>query len=413
MAILLQSLRLIDSTSISTPKDYLYTGSEIVENTANQKDAEQIIDCSAYMGSAGWIDLRCMSGEPGEEYKESLDSLGALLASSGFVKAVIMPNTHPAIQTKNEVQYIKSKSSSWVSDLIVQGAVTKDTKGDDFTDILDLHNAGVEIFGDGLYPLSNPDRFMKALQYLQKFKGILFDCAYDPMLSLYGQMHEGEVSTKLGLKGLPSIAEEVTVHRNLEILKYTGGRLHLQTVSTAGAVKSIRKAKAAGLQVTADVSLYQLIFSDQDLEDFNTHLKVLPPFRGEMDRLALIEGLKDGTIDAIVSNHNPQDFDSKHMEFDLATFGMTGLQTFLPGLVQLSGELGWPLLIDKISAGPQRVLGLQNSTMNNITVFSPDEKWVLNQHSNISLSANSPWFGMELKGKVKMVINGSSFSLFQ
>lgn len=410
MAILLKSLRLINSSSILSPQDYLYTGSEIQPFSGQEVDFTETIDCSNLYGSMGWIDLRCMSGEPGEEYRESLESLGILLRSSGFVKAVLLPNTHPAVQSKSEVEYIKAKSSGWLTDLIIQGAVTKNAKGEDFTDILDLHHAGVKVYGDGLNPISNPDRLMKTLLYLQKINGTLFDSTFDPLLALFGQMHEGEMSTRLGLKGIPNLAEDVAIQRNIEILKYTGGQIHFQTISTAGAVERIRKAKKEGLKVTADVSIYQLLFSDKDLFSFDTNLKVMPPFRGEEDRLALIEGVKDGTIDALVSNHIPQDIDSKHMEFDLASYGMLGLQTFLPALVKLSSELSWPTLIDKITTGPRSVLGYDTECNKSLTLFDPNMEWQYDQTNNLSLSANSPWFGEKLVGKIVKVINGNSIS---
>lgn len=405
MAVLLQSLRLVDAHQIHPPKNYVFAGSEIVEEkSAGNVTYSETIDCSQYLGSRGWIDLRCASGDPGEEYRESLVSLGKTLTASGFAKAVLMPNTKPAIQSKNELQYLRSKTQTWVTDLLVQAAATKDCKGEDFTDILDLQSEGATVFGDGTHPIDNPDRLLKILQYLQKFDGILFDQSYDPLLAMFGQMHEGITSTLLGMKGIPNLAEEVAVHRNLEILKYAGGRLHIQTVSTKGAVESIRKAKKLGLNVTADVSLYQLLFSDEDLGEFDTNVKVVPPFRGEEDREALVKGLKDGTIDAIVSNHQPQDFDAKQLEFDLAAFGMIGLQTFLPGLNMLSEELGWPLLVGKITEGPAKVLGLSN-TLDSLTVFDPEESWTYDAKSNLSLSANSPWMGKTLQGKTKLVIN--------
>jgi dihydroorotase len=410
MAILLQSLRIIDAESVHSPQDYLFTGSEVVLKTNDFKGKiEQSIDCSNYLASRGWIDLRCFSGEPGEEYKESMDSLGELLKFSGFTKVVLMPNTHPAIQTRNEIQFLKSKAKSWFTDLVINAAATKDCKGEDFTDILDLYQEGVTLFGDGLSPISNPDRLMKILQYLQKFNGILFDQTYEPLLALYGQMHEGEVSTQIGMKGIPNLSEEVAIQKNIEILRYSGGRLHFQTVSSKASLDKIRQGKKEGLNITADVSLYQLLFSDKDLVSFDTNFKVIPPFRGNEDRKALIKGLKDGTIDAIVSNHQPQDFDAKHMEFDLAQSGMIGLQTFLPGMVKLAEELGWPLLISKIADGPERVLGIQKQGIEQLTVFDPNEKWTYDRKSNLSQSANHPWFNQELQGKVKFVVNKSNF----
>lgn len=410
MAILLKSLQFIDAVKIHPPQDYLVKDGELIlANNGSGVDKVEQIDCTGLFGSEGWIDLRCMMGEPGLEYKETVESLGDVLASSGFTKAVIMPNTLPALQSKNEIQYVKAKASNLFSELIIQAAATRDSKGEDFTEILDINNEGVFVFGDGVNPLSNPDRLIKILQYLQKFDGILFDHSYDPLLALFGQMHEGEVSTRLGMKGIPNIAEEIALQRNIEILKYTEGRLHVQTVSSSKSVALIRQAKKDGLNITADVSIYQLIFSDADLDSFDTNFKVIPPFRGAVDRLGLIEGLIDGTIDAIVSNHQPQDFDSKHMEFDLASFGMIGLQSFLPAMVLLAEELTWPLLIQKITQGPSAVLKLKNAKITNFTVFDPSEKWYFDHKSNMSQSKNAPWFGKELTGKVKYSFNGSQF----
>ena len=410
MAVLLKSLKLIQKDTIGSPQNYAYDGNQVKPYEGDESEFDEIVDCAGWLGSAGWIDLRCGVGEPGHEYQETLASLDSALQSAGFTEAVLLPNTSPVIQSKNEVEFIKNKARDFFAKLHVHAAVTKDTLGEDLTEILDIHHHGVNIFGDGNVPLSNSDRMMKVLQYLQKFDGILFDQSYDPLLAIFGQMHEGYTSTSLGMKGIPSLAEEVAIQKNIEILKYTGGSIHFQTVSTRNGVAAIRKAKEEGLQVTADVSLYQLLFVDSDLENYDSHLKVMPPFRGKEDQEALLEGLKDGTIDAIVSNHQPRDYDAKHMEFDLADFGMSGLQTFLPGMVSLEAKLGWPLLIEKITTAPGRIIRCTGKEMTSLTVFDPAEEWVFNKQTNKSLSANSPFFNQTLKGKVKLVINKDKFA---
>ncbi len=403
MAVLLKNLRLIQDGKILEACNYSFVGgliSKVEDSDSSQFEEE--LDCSGFLGSKGWIDLRCGIGEPGQEYRETVESLCQSLMASGFSQALVMPNTDPVIQSKNEVDFVLNKAKSFSSELMVMGAVTKHASGEDLTEILDMHfQSGVRFFGDGIKTLANSDRYMKILQYLQKFDGILFDHAYDPLLAIFGQMHEGELSTKLGMKGIPNLAEDVAIQRNLEIIRYAGGRVHFQTVNTAKGIDMIRKAKAEGLQITADVCIYQLIFLDSDLVSFDSNYKVKPPFRGEEDRLAILEGLKDGTIDAIVSNHQPHDFDSKFSEFDLAVFGMAGLQTFLPAMVKLSDELGWELLIQKITTGPEDVIGV---TAESWTIFDPNEKWTYNEKSNRSLASNNPWFGQELQGKVKYVI---------
>jgi dihydroorotase len=193
----------------------------------------------------------------------------------------------------------------------------------------------------------------------------------------------------------------VAIQRNIELLRYAGGRVHFQTLSTAKGVDLIRQAKKEGLQVTADVSIYQLIFTDGDLLSFDTNLKVQPPLRGATDRAALLQGLRDGTLDALVSNHQPQDYDSKFCEFDHAAFGMAGLTAFLPAMVQLAKELGWELLLEKVTSGPEKVVG---QSADSWTIFDPTEKWTYTEKTNPSLSANHPWFGQELTGKVKYCI---------
>lgn len=403
MAILLKNLRLIQDGGIHGPSNYsLENGVLGNVSGSNDKGFDKEIDCSGFLASKGWTDLRCGLGEPGQEYRETVESLCQSLAASGFAQALIMPNTDPVIQTKNEVDFVLNKAKAFSAQLHVMGAVTKNAQGEDLTEILDMHfQSGLQFFGDGIKTLANSDRYMKILQYLQKFDGILFDHAYDPLLAIFGQMHEDEMSTKLGLKGLPNLAEDIAIQRNLEILRYTGGRVHFQTINTSKGVDLIRKAKKEGLKVTADISIYQLIFSDSDLVTFDSNFKVKPPFRGKDDRMALINGLKDGTIDAIVSNHQPQDVDSKFTEFDLAAFGMAGLQTFLPAMVKLSNELGWELLIEKITTSPEKIIG---AIPNSLTIFDPNEKWDYNERANMSLSSNHPWFESELQGKVKYVV---------
>jgi dihydroorotase len=404
MSFLFKGLRSIDSKGLSSPKDFLFIKGILTEEFDSELASKvKTIDASGWMLSEGWVDLKCGLGEPGFEYKETIASLADSLLSSGFAAAVIQPNTHPTVQSKGEVEFILNRAKNFTPEFIIQGAVTINTAGEDLTEMLDMHmQSGVKIFGEGVKPLSNGDRFMKVNQYLQKFDGVLFDHSFDPLLSLFGQMHEGENSTRLGMKGIPSLAEFSAIQRNIEIVRYTGGKVHFQTVSTKESVALIRTAKADGLKVTADVSIYQLIFKDGDLIDFDPNLKVKPPFRGNSDREALIEGLKDGTIDALVSNHQPEDFDSKFMEFDLANFGMAGLQTFLPALVILEREIGWELLIKKITSGPKSII--PQGSPNSWTIFDPQQIWNYNHDSNKSLSSNNPWFGSELTGQVKFVI---------
>ncbi len=406
MAKALKNLTLIDKDKIHSKGDFLFESGGL--KPVNDIDgSDEQIDCEGLFASKAWVDLRCAAGDPGFEHKEDIDSVCKALMHSGFGTGVLVPNTSPVIQSKNEIDYIKAKANKHHVNLLPQAAVTVGNKGEELTEILDMHfQSGVRIFGDGLVPLANSDRYMKILQYLQKFDGVLFDHAYDPLLSIFGKMHEGEVSTHLGLKGIPNLAEDVAIQKNLEILRYTGGKVHFQTVSTRKGVELIRDAKQEGLNVTSDVSIYQLIFKDSDLTDFDPNFKVIPPFRGDDDRAALIEGIKDGTIDALVSNHQPQEYDAKFMEFDLAENGMAGLVTFLPAMNSLANELTWPLLIEKVTSGPSQII--DRTSDDSWVIFDPNEKWVYNRESNPSKASNNPWFGKELQGRVKYFIKEGS-----
>ena len=278
--------------------------------------------------------------------------------------------------------------------------------------MIDLHEAGAIGFTDGLKPVWHTDIFLKSLQYLQKFDGLLLDHPEDTWLSLFGQMHEGPQSTRLGLKGLPRIAEEVAVSKNLELLTYAGGRLHMAKLSTAKSIDLIRNAKKKGLQVTCDVAAYQPLYADDVLSDFDTNFKVNPPLREKSDQDALIKGLKDGTIDVLVSNHTPHEDESKFLEFDQAEFGMTNLQTFAAQLTALSKSVEWEDLIRKVTAAPRQLLKLppvvvDTDTKANLTLLDPNRTWQYKLETNYSKSRNSPWLGQTLTGKVVAVFNNN------
>src|SRR5690606_23600558 len=237
-------------------------------------------------------------------------------------------------------------------------SVTKNNKGEELTEMIDLHEAGAVGFTDGLKSIWPTDIFLKSLQYLQKFNGVLIDHPEDIWLNMFGQMHEGVNSALLGLKGMPSIAEEVAISRNLKLLAYAGGSLHLSRLSTSKAISLIRAAKKK-MNVSCDIAAYQPLLDDSMLSGFDTNYKTNPPLRTKSDNDSLIKGLKDGTIDVICSGHTPQDEESKSIEFDHADTGIINLQTFAANLVALSKEVKWDVLIEKITTGPRAVLGLE------------------------------------------------------
>lgn len=381
--------------------------------------ASKVIESKNLMVSIGWFDMRANFNDPGFEHKEDLDSGLMTAAAGGFTGVSLLPNTLPCIESKNEVSYLKSKNSNNVTQIYPIGAVTKGCKGEDFTEILDMHAAGAVAFSDGENPIWNTDILLKSLQYLQKINGLLINKPEDKYLTAFGTMNESITSTFLGLKGMPGLAEEIMVKRDIELLKYAGGRIHFSNVSTAYAIKQIVHAKKNGLNVTCDVAAHNLIFDDTFLGDYDTNYKVNPPLRGKRDVKALGKDITGNDIDVIVSSHTPQDEESKKLEFDHADFGMLGLQTFFPIIVQKSNGNDISDLLEKFTVNPRVILNLPvpiiiEGEKADLTIFDPDMEWDYNVESNYSKSVNSPWLGQTLTGKVLGVVNNgrSIFNTF-
>lgn len=415
MKILIQGATILDSKSSfhQKSKNVLVSNGSVTEVGDKNYSADKTIKAEGMYLTPGWFDLGAFVGDPGMEHKEDLQSASLAAASGGFTELAVLPNTNPSIQTKNEISYIRKNNAYSLVQFHALASVTKNNKGEDLTEMIDLHEAGAVGFTDGLKPVWHTDILLKSLQYLQKFDGVLIDHPEDIFLNLFGQMHEGINSTMLGLKGLPRIAEDLVVSKNLEILGYAGGRLHFARISSGKAVDLIRIAKKK-LSVTCDITAYQPLFDDSYLHGFDTNFKVNPPLREKADNDALIKGLKDGTIDIICSGHLPQDEESKNIEFDIADFGIINLQTFGANLSMLSKSVDWDVLIEKITSNPRQLLGLNSPMIEvdqpaNLTLFNPEKTWRLDERTNLSKSRNSPWFGKELKGKAAAVFNNGKF----
>ena len=366
--------------------------------------------------SPGWMDLQANFCDPGNEHKEDLVSGRNVAMAGGFTDVAVLPNTKPVIQTKNDVEYIKRGNRNSLVQLWPIAAISKNIEGEDFTEILDLEAAGAVAFSDGVKPLWNTDLLRKSMQYVQKFDGLIIDRPQEKWLSQFGVMNEGVNSALVGMKGIPAVAEEVAVARDLKILEYTGGKIHLSNISTAKAVVLIRKAKKKGLNVTCDVAIHQLIYTDDNILDFEANYKVDPPLRTKKDIKALIKGLNDGTIDAIVSGHQPQDEESKKLEYDHASNGMNNMQVLLPMLNMIASEVPMALLIEKLTSGPRAILGFTNpiiekGSLANITLFHPTQKWTFDTKTNQSKAVNSPLFGQEVSGKVLAVFNNGFYQV--
>jgi dihydroorotase len=413
MKILIQSPRIIDRKSPfhQKEKNILLNNGRIAEIGDKNYSADRVIKAEGMILSPGWFDLGTFVGDPGLEHKEDISSLSKAAASGGFTELAVLPNTQPSVQTKNEVSYLTRNNDNRLVEIHAMASVTKNNKGEELTEMIDLNEAGAIAFTDGLKPIWHTDILMKALQYLQRFNGVLIDHPEDTWLNMFGQMHEGVNSTRLGLKGMPRIAEEIAVSKYLELLNYAGGKLHFAKISTAKSVELIRAARKK-LNVTCDIVSFQPLLDDTYLSDFNTNYKVNPPLRERVDNDALIRGIKDGTIDVLCSGHLPQDEESKNLEFDLAEFGITNLQTFGSNLTSLSKMVEWDTLIERVTHGPRDVLNLETPRIEedvkaNLTLFDPNEEWTLDEKSNHSKSRNSPWFGKTVKGKAIAVFNNN------
>jgi len=419
MNLLIKSAEILDDQSSHHKGQFdIHIVNGVIEKIGKDlKDpAADVIIGDGLKVSAGWVDMRAHFNDPGAEHKEDLDSGANAAMAAGFTKVLLMPNVNPVVDQKSAVQYIARHSKSKIIDLLPCAAVTKGAEGKDLTEMIDLQQAGAIAFSDGIETIWHTDIMLKALQYVQKFNGILINRAEDKMLTAFAHMNEGHVSTVMGLKGMPVLSETIMIERDLKLLEYAGGRLHISMVSSKEGVDLIAKAKAKGLQVTCDVGVNYLLFTEDSLEGYDTNLKVNPPYRTATDRQALISGLLDGTIDGIVSDHQPQDEESKKLEFDLAEFGTNNLQGFWPILNKVfAGQI--EKIIPSITSAPRRILGLdlmriEEGAQADLTVFDTDTSWTLDAESNRSKSTYTPMWKKELKGKVLGIVNHHQCELF-
>jgi dihydroorotase len=356
--------------------------------------------------SQGWFDSSVSLGEPGFEDRETIANGLEVAAKSGFTAIALQPNSYPVIDNQSQVNFVLNKSKGFATQLFPIGALTKESLGKDMAELYDMKNAGAVAFGDYNKSLDNANLLKIALQYAQDFDALVIAFAQDQNTKGNGVANEGEVSTRLGLKGIPNLAEELHVSRNLFLLEYTGGKLHIPTISTAKSVDLIREAKAKGLRITCSVAVHHLVLTDEKLEGFDTRYKVSPPLRTETDRKALINGVLDGTIDMITCDHNPIDIEHKKMEFDAAKNGTIGLESAFGALMTV---LPLETIIEKLTSG-KSAFSIPTSTIRegqiaNLTLFNPETKSVFTKENILSKSKNSAFLGQEMIGKVYGIVN--------
>ncbi|RXM44863.1 dihydroorotase family protein [Flavobacterium sp. YO64] len=356
--------------------------------------------------SQGWFDSSVSLGEPGYEDRETIENGLNVAAKSGFTAIALQPNSFPIIDNQSQVNFVKNKANAFATEIFPIGALTKASEGKDMAELFDMKKAGAIAFGDYNKSIDNANLLKIALQYVQDFDGLVITYSQDPNIKGNGVANEGIVSTRLGLKGIPDLAEELQISRNLFLLEYTGGKLHIPTISTAKSVQLIREAKAKGLNVTASVSVHHLVLTDEKLDGFDTRFKVTPPLRTEVDRQALLNGIADGTIDMITSDHNPIDIEFKKMEFDTAKNGTIGLESAFGALLTV---LPLETVVSKLTSG-RTVFGLENNTIAegskaNLTFFTPEGKSTFTKENILSKSKNSAFLGTEIKGSVYGILN--------
>ncbi len=393
----------------------IVTPTAAVKKEVKSLDKTQIVDATDKLVVPGLIDIHVHLREPGREDAETIESGCRAAAAGGFTAVCCMPNTTPTIDNQETVKFVQDRAKDCDARVYVVGAVTKNLEGKELSEIGDLVKIGaVAISDDGKYP-QNPEIMRRGLEYARMFNIPVMQHAEDQLLAGGGVMNESYQSTRLGLKGAPPVAEEIAVLRDIALCRFTGARLHIQHVSTRQAVAAIRQAKKDGVRVTAEATPHHLVLTDEEIgKEFNTNLRVNPPIRTASDRDAVIEGLVDGTIDCIASDHAPHSEEDKDCEFDLAPAGMIGLETTM-GLIKTylidKGYLSWADAIRKMTANPARILNLPggslaDGSLADITIIDPDKTWTVKADRFNSKSKNSPFIGWKLSGQVYKTILG-------
>ena len=391
-------------------RDLLIEDGIITSIKASIKDSKaEKISFSNLHASPGWVDAKVNFRDPGAEEKEGiLNGLDAA-ACGGFTHVVLMPSTNPVVDNKGQIDYLLHRSEDHVVRILPTGKISKGGKGKQLAELYDMFKAGAIAFTeDG--PIARGELMRRALEYSKNFGGVICSMPQEESIANKGVMHEGVTSTTNGLKGIPSMVETIRLKRDIELLRYTGGSLHVMSISCAESVKIIKDAKKEGLNITCGVAVHNLYFNDTDLEGFDANLKVMPPIRSQQDQKALIKGVKDGTIDLICSDHQPEDIEHKKLEFEIANFGIGAIEQTFSAANSLDIDL--ETLVTKLAIAPRNVFNLESSHIEegakaDITFFDPSREEEVNKGSLTSLAWNNPYNNTTLTGKVQGVILGN------
>ncbi len=410
MDILLRQVHITDPSSPFHQQkvDILVQNGRITQIGALEVKADRVIEIEGLCASPGWADVFAHFCDPGFEFRETLETGAAAAASGGYTDVMVLPNTAPVLHNKAGIEYIVQKSKTLAVNVHPIAAITKNTEGKELAEMYDMHASGAVAFSDGTSPLQSSGILLKALQYVKAIDKAIIQIPDDKAISATGLMNEGVHSTRLGLPGKPAIAEELMIQRDIDLAKYTGSKIHITAVSTARSIELIKKAKSEGVGVSCSVTPYHLCFSDKDLEQYDTNLKVNPPLRTEEDVKAVKKAVLDGTVDCIATHHLPHDTDHKVVEFEYAQYGMLGLETGFSVVQTCLPDLSRERLVEIFSSNPRKIFGLPPASIAPdepacLSLFVPDVHWTVGEPK--SKSKNSPFTGRQLRGKVIGIIN--------